>query len=212
SAQVPVDPPLLIQLVTKPGVARESLRPYAAARASVQVLGMTSMTGMVETWYVELHDSFGGIEDLDRALTAAGRGENSPDEVLAPSRSIIAVYRQHLGHHSDQAVKLLPRAHYFHVSWFRIRPGTESSFAQMVKLRQMSLDSVNYDRPDIAYQVISGAAAGTYIFLAPLATLRTIDESMARVLPAYAEPLAAASARARAEATAEGEISREHTL
>ena len=46
----------------------------------------------------------------------------------------------------------------------------------MVDLRRASLDSVNLDRPDIAYDVISGAPSGPYIFLAPIVTLRTMDE------------------------------------
>ena len=56
---------------------------------------------------------------------------------------------------------------------YQIRSGTEADFGELVKLRRLSADSVNLDRPDIAYRVISGAPAGTYIFLSPVLSLKS---------------------------------------
>jgi hypothetical protein len=75
----------------------------------------------------------------------------------------------------------------------------------------MGSDSVNLDRPDLAYQVISGAPSGTFIFLAPLASLKTMDEGVAET-PVYAEATAAARAKTASKVSADGEISREHLL
>jgi hypothetical protein len=92
-----------------------------------------------------------------------------------------------------------------------VRTGTEAEFAELVKLRRLNLDSVNLDRPDIAYQVVSGAPSGTYVFLAPLTSLRTMDDAVAS-LPLYAETLARSEAKSAAKISAQAELSREHLL
>jgi hypothetical protein len=67
------------------------------------------------------------------------------------------------------------------------------------------------DRPDIAYEVISGAPSGTFLFLAPITSLRTFDDGVAN-LPVYAQGLAEARAKANKSVAPESEISREHLL
>ena len=57
---------------------------------------------------------------------------------------------------------------------------------------------MNLDRPEMAYQVLSGAPTITYVFLAPLASLASFDEVLARV-PQYA--------RAAAKVAAAGNLS-----
>jgi len=69
------DPPPIIQLVRKPGTGGASLKPYANAGAEVNVLGITSVTGLPETWLVEEHYSFASIEDLDKRVAALSRDE-----------------------------------------------------------------------------------------------------------------------------------------
>lgn len=184
AAQTPTEPPLLIQLIRTPGTDARALRPYSNAGAGVNVFGMTSITGAPEMWNIEAHDSFGGIEALDRAISSAtaasGRLDLAQDDVLGPSRTLIALYREDWSFRPDIAIKMLPRARYLYVSIYRIRPGTELDFAELARVRRLVLDRINLDMPDIAYQVISGAPSGTYVFLAPLASLRTIDAGLAR--------------------------------
>ena len=182
----------LIQLSRRPGVDASSIRPYADARAAVNVLGMASITGAPESWLVAAHDSFASIEDVDKAVrtVVAGRTSDAPDQppgdVFAVSRSLIALYRPGFSYRADQAIGMFPRARYFHATIYRIRPGMEAEFAELVKLRRGALDSINMDRPEVAYQVISGAASGTYVFLPPLTSLKSLDDGMAKA-PAYAE-------------------------
>jgi hypothetical protein len=54
----------------------------------------------------------------------------------------------------------------------------------------------------MAYQVISGATAGTYLFLAPLTSLKSLDDGIART-PIHAES---------SKAAVENEIGRVHLL
>ncbi|MBZ5726449.1 MAG: hypothetical protein LAP87_15790 [Acidobacteriia bacterium] len=217
AAQTPGDPPPIIKVIRKPGTDPNAARPYADARAAVDVVGMTSVTGLPETWLIEAHYTYASIEDLDKALSALGdsrtpadSGSQPQEDLQAAPRTLMAVLRPAWSYRPDQAMRVLPRARYVHVSIFRIRPGTEGDFGELVKLRGLSADSINLDRPVLAYEVVSGAAAGTYLFLSPLATLRSMDEGVANT-PVYAESLVEARAKAGAKAAA-AELSREHLL
>jgi hypothetical protein len=97
------------------------------------------------------------------------------------------------------------------VSVFRIRPGTEGEFGDVLRLRRATADAINLDRPDLAFQVMSGAPAGTFVFLSPIATLRSMDEGVNPV-PVYAESVANARKTEGKQITAEVEVSREHLL
>jgi len=176
---------------------------------------MTSITGPAETWLIEAHNSFASIEALDKALhpflsemPSVGQPDQLPGDVLAASRSLIALYRPAWSYRPDQAIRLFPKARYFLVSIYLVRPGAEADFFESVRLRKGNLDSVNLDRPEIAYQVISGAPAGTYLFLAPLTSLKTLDEGLART-STYVE---SNPPGAKAGNGAQGEISRGRLL
>lgn len=217
-AQGPSDPPPIIQLTRKPGIGGKPIRPYGDAKAQVDVVGLTAMTGPPETWLVELHLNYASLEDLDRGLTAVTPlrtdGDASDpfrDDVLAPSRTMIGTYQQNWSYRPEQAIQMFRRARYFVVSVYRIRAGTEADYGELVKLRRASQDSVNLDRPDICYEVISGEPSGTYIFLSPVASLRSFDEGVADT-PVYAEGLASARSKARAKVAPDSELSREHLL
>ncbi len=194
AAQTPTEPPALIQVVRKPGIETRWLKPYSDAGAQVNVLGLSAITGLQETWQVELHNSFSSIEDLDRAM-GMGAGRND-------ALTLIAIYRPDWGYRADEAVRLLTRARYFQATIFRVGPGSESAFGEMLRRRTRGLDRINIDRPDLGYQVVSGAPSGMAIFLAPLVSLKVIDDAIAK-LPAQVEGAPKESG---------GEISREGVL
>ena len=136
--------------------------------------------------------------------------EVAQDDVLAPARTMIASYRPNYSYRPEQAMRSLPRARYMHITIYRVRGGTEAEFSALVNLRRANLDSVNLDRPDIAYEITSGAPSGTFLFFSPIATLRTLDEGVPST-PVYAQGIAEARAKAKAT-SAPSEIGREHLL
>ena len=216
SAQGLSDPPPILELVQKPGYAGSAIKPYVDARASVNVLGLTAITGLPETWFLEMHPNFTSVEALDQALNAAGVShaaavvDGGQDDILAPARTLIAVYQQQWSYRPDQAVRQLPHARYMQVTVYRLRNASESSFDKLVNLRRGNLESLNLDRPDIAYEVISGAPVGTYIFLSPVATLKSLDDGVPNT-PTYAQGLASERAKVMTTTPA-SDISREHLL
>jgi hypothetical protein len=218
AAQSLTDPPTIVQLVRKPGTGGASLKPYAAAGATVNVLGMAAVTGLPETWLVECHYSFASVEEMDQRMAAAApvrpsadASDPAQDDVLAPSRTMLGLYRPNWSYRPDQAIRAFPRARYFQVSIFRIRPGTEADFSELIRLRRATADVINLDRPELAYQVISGAPSGTIVFLSPIQTLRNFDDGV-NPIPVYAEGLAAAKAKDSGKLAADSEISREHLI
>jgi hypothetical protein len=209
AAQSPSDPPPLLQLTRIPHGNRTE-RPYLSAKAAVDVIGLASITGMPETWLIEAHQTFASIEDLDTALRGHAAaapanqfGEPQSDELLGAPRTIVAAYMPGFSYRPSEAARNLPKARYFRVSIYRLKPGSSDIMDTLHTQRRQEYNAVNLDRSELAYRVISGAPASTYLVLSPLASLRQIDDGMLR-LPSYMEPMA--------ETTAAGEIGREHLL
>jgi hypothetical protein len=210
------EPYFLIRVVRTPirPDPNAAIQPYRAVRASIDVLGLHSITGTSETWLIESHRSFSSIEGTDKALSEAPapRSRDSVDEeVFAPSTRLIGLFRQGLSYRPDEAIKLLQTARYFQVTIFRIRPGADFDFAELVRLRKASFDSINLDRPEIGYQIISGSTSGMYMFLAPLPSMRMMDNGFAR-MPVYAEGLGPAGGKAGRQIASEADATREHLL
>src|SRR5258707_15768163 len=77
AAQSSSEPPTLlcvIRSLSRPGGEANAIQPYVHAKAAVQVIGMTAIAGMPESWLVEAHDSFASIEDLDKNIGAVMAG------------------------------------------------------------------------------------------------------------------------------------------
>lgn len=210
------DVPPVIQVIRRAGTGSVSSKQYADAKAQVEVIGLTSVTGPPETWMIEAHPSFMSIEDLDKAMApvrVAMRPEPpavSQDDVLAPARAMIATYRADWSYRPQDAIRMFSHARYFHVSIYRVRPGEDDHLGDLMQLRRAAFESINLARPDLVYHVISGEPSGVYLILAPLISLKILDDGMA-ALPTYAEPIAAAEAKAGEKASAV-ELAREHFL
>ncbi len=184
-------PPNIIRVVRNgnPGSYIQAAR-NADPKPSVTVFGMSAIAGLAENWLIELHDSFGNLEDLDRAvgsiLFSTNGAPPQADDLLPSSKALVAVYRPGLSYRADQGVQSFPKARYFDIAIYRIRLGTEGDFGNFLKLRGFGQDSINLDKPEMAYQVVSGAPAGTYIVLTPLPSLRVMDDARANT-PVYAQ-------------------------
>jgi hypothetical protein len=212
-AQIWADPPELLRVIRNVQDVEPS-RSYADARIAVNVLGMRAVSGLDEAWLMEMHDTFASIEDVDQALASVRPVINSKasanlasGDVLPPARSLIALYRPALSYRPDAAAKNLSKAHYLLISIYRILPGNEDVFSEIIKLRRVRSDSINLDRPEIAYEVIAGAISSTYVFVAPFPTLKILDDGLAKT-PAYAE----GARDAGKKATAQADISQERML
>jgi hypothetical protein len=178
-------PPNLIRVVRQGNIG-----PYINGQAPVNVFGMSAISGPAENWLLEMHDSFASLENVDRILSRASpltTKDAAPfPDLLADSQTLIASYRPNLSYRADEGIQMFPKMRYLDLAIIRIPVGTEGVLARLLKLRSFSLGSVNADRPEIVYQVVSGAPAGIYLVLAPMTSLAALDNGRADT-PVYAE-------------------------
>lgn len=190
-------PPPIVRIVSTPGLSSYPLRDYAGLGAAVNVLGLLATTGTPQTWTVEMHPTFASIEKLDQGLGFPMLVNMSND-----TRARIGVLQTGLSYLPEEAMRNLPKARYLRVTIYSIRPGGEADFAGLAVMRKVAGPGVNVNRADLFYHVISGDDTGTYIMLAPLASLSDLDYE-----PADPQLYATGDSAAKAE---EIENSREH--
>ena len=118
---------------------------------------------------------------------------------------MIGAYVPGSGYRPGETMRALPKARYFRMSIYRVHPGEDNFISNLGTARRSIYDRVNLDRPDVIYKIISGAATGTYLVIAPLPSLASIDDGMQR-LPEYAEPFSGA------EGAPNALVGREHLL
>src|SRR5262249_27340298 len=68
AGQVFTEPPPIIQLVRVPGGGGQP-KPYGGL--ALEVIGMSTITGLPESWFLEAHPSFASIEDLDQRVKSS---------------------------------------------------------------------------------------------------------------------------------------------
>jgi hypothetical protein len=178
-------PPNVIRLV------RQGTIPYAPGQAPVNVIAMSVMAGPSENWLIEMHDSFASLEKVDRMQRAVfpvdGKDPTAFPDLLSQSRMLVASYRPDLSHRADEGVRMFPKMRYLDFAIIRIRLGADADLAKLLKLRSLSLDSLNEGRPEMVYQVVSGAPSGTYVVLAPMTSLGTLDSGRSDTVVLAAE-------------------------
>lgn len=203
-----IEPPVLIRLLRyDASVNSDLIRRYADGQAALNVIGLSPVTGPAEQWLVELHDNFAGIEAVDLALARSPQvgGDPGGDEILPASRSMIALFRPGWSFRPEEAIRALAKSRYVLVTVARARPGGEADLAESMRQRRFANESVNSNRPDVAYQVIAGAPNGLAVILAPVTSLKIIDDGLARI-PIYADSVV------RGEKKTESESLREHLI
>jgi hypothetical protein len=197
-------PPTLIRVVRQGNIGA-----YITGQAPVNVFGMSAIAGPGENWLIEMHDSFASLEAVDRALAGFNplqtKDASSFPDLLAQSQTLIAAYRPGLSYRASEGMETLPKIRYLDLVVIRIKLGTEADLTRLLKLRSFSLDGVNADIPEIVYEVISGAPAGTYVVLAPMTSLSAMDNGRADT-PAYVQ----GAAEAARKLAADTELAREH--
>lgn len=200
------EPPILIRMIREPMrvQATERASNYLGLRVGTPILATTATTGMPETVFFEIHESYASLEAVDAVSHLGKLSERS-----APFSTLL-LHLPGLSFRPDLAAKLLPRARYLQISTYRIRPGTGAEFGDLMRLRRAAYDAINLDRPEMAYQVVSGTSSGTYVMIAPLTSLKTLDNGSVRN-PAYAAAMGDTGPSLRKIAS-EIELSRDHQL
>jgi hypothetical protein len=146
-------------------------------------LGLSSLTGPSQVWFLEAHDSLVSVGDtmaFEDQTPEFATLDALDAEYRTGSRSVIAAYRADLSYHGTQLMEVLPKARLFNVITIRIRFEHDLEFAELAKTALEAADKAASDQPVAVYQVISGMPAGTYLLLEPSASFKALDDAPAR--------------------------------
>ena len=193
-AQTPVAPTSPAKLIR---IVREQLKPgrmaahekfevayvqaYARAGAKTHYIAMSTLFGPPEAWYIDGHDSFEALAAADKdvdgnaALVAELESLGARDaDFLNSIQSIVARYREDLSYRSSPAN--LPQARYMWVYRETVKAGYGNEYEQATKMDVAAYEKAGIkDERWAAYQVLAGLPSGTYIYFAPMASLKDAD-------------------------------------
>jgi hypothetical protein len=189
AAQTPTDPPAVLRIIREDiKEGRETahrnnensfMLEAATAHYPAHILGMSSLTGTGQAWFLEGHDSF---EAVEKTLAAYGTPDSKfaqidelDAEFRSGSRSWLAMYRPDLSYLPEQWVQSLPKARFMNIDIFRIQPGHDADFAELGHMHVDAARKAVSDQPVVAYEIVSGMPAGTYLLFQPTASLKTLD-------------------------------------
>lgn len=195
TAQTPTDPPPVLRIIRedikqgKGAAHRNSENAFmleaAVAKYPANVIGMTSITGTDQAWFLEGHPSIGAIENTLAAFDNPGSKFTQLDELDAEfrtsSRSWIAVYRPDLSFRGTDIMPSLAKNRFMNVTILRVQPGHDADFAELGRMAVDASQKAISDQPVAMYQAVSGLPDGTYFLFEPSASLKAMDSSADRM-------------------------------
>ena len=186
------EPPKLLLIIREDikegkGAAHEQnearfMRAAAAAKFPVNILGLQTITGTSQAWFLEPYDSFESIGKSRAAMQnpELGNIDALDGEYRSGSRSWIAAYRPELSFHGQQLMQSLPKMRYFNIITMRTRQEHDQDFVELGRMAVAAAERSMGDQPVATYQVVSGAANGTYLLFEPSESLKALDEAPER--------------------------------
>lgn len=183
------DPPPIIKIVRedmKPGksVAHERIESaYARAFAKSKFpnyIGWEAMSGQTQAWFVEGYADYAGIEAASKVAnteplkTTLDQLDVQDSELRTGERTMIASYQKDMSY--VPAPFNLAKAHFVWVNVIRMHYGRGEDFREMRKIEKAAYEKVGAKWPSAVYRVSEGAPAGTYLFVLPMESLKTLDE------------------------------------
>ena len=181
-------PPKVLMLIreqVKPGRAAAHTMNEAAWTAGVKqahydtaALGMNSVTGESESWFLIGYPSFEAMEKdgekMDKDATIRHVNETyGPKEadLISDSRTMTLRYRPEMSYQPNVNVG---EYKYFSVAIVRFRLGED--VGAFFKALDGAREKANVDTHSAVYSVTSGAPSGTYITFTPMKSMAKMDE------------------------------------
>lgn len=142
-------------------------------------LGMESVIGQNQAWFVEMFDSWADIENALNMMGAQPlRSEIGPlasqdGDLLRSDDSVVATLQPALSYSSG--TPNLASMRFLNVLTIQIHPGYEPEFAEWAKSLNAARERAGWKGRAAVYKVDSGAPDLTYLVLTPVAALRELD-------------------------------------
>lgn len=146
-------------------------------------LGMTTVSGPNEAWFISPYASFAALEkdrqefEKNPALMRQAEQLDQRDaEFRSGQRTTMAVLNKALSYHPERLAPEMPKSRYFNVLTVRMRPGHDAEFNQAVRMYLEAMEKANIEGGFATYQVLSGAPGGTFLVFSALKSLAELDE------------------------------------
>lgn len=194
AAQTAANPPAVLRIIRedikegKDSAHRNSENAFmleaAVSHYPAHVIGMTSLTGTGQAWFLEGHDSFDAVEKTLNAFGATDSKFAQLDELdaeyRASSRSWLAVYRPDISYRPEDWVQDLPKARFISIDLIRSRHGHEADLEEVGRIIADAERKSMSDQPVAIYQIVSGPGTGTYLLFRPMSSLKPLDTDAER--------------------------------
>lgn len=137
-------------------------------------LGITSITGPNEAWWINGFDSIDAMEKVWHDYAAnqeiteeLNRVAEKKADLALPANQLVARFREEL---SFPSTHVFPR--FLSITVLRLRPGHAATFRSMRVQFRATLERAG--RPQWVYQVLSGTEDETFLIMTPGRTMREV--------------------------------------
>lgn len=155
------------------------VRAFGKAGLKNHYLGMTSVYGPLEAWFLEGHASLAEFDEVNKAIEDAPGLSAELDRLaqadaanISTARSLLARYHPDL---SNGVPVDLSAMRVWEVLVFRVKPGREADFFEAAKMYKQTVERDKIDMPWATYGVMAGMPGPTFLVLLPHRTLGEID-------------------------------------
>ena len=184
-------PPKRLQLVieeVKPGKGAAHQKSEAAWLASflqanvpAYGIGMTSMTGRNEAWFINvMGDSWAEYDKWDKQVSGnkmvsaeLAKASTTDGELLNGTRTVFLSYVPDMSYRPDFK---LGEYKYFMVDTVRVKPGHGKEFSDIRKAVNAAHEKANMDEHMLVYYASMGGMGGTYYIFEPVKSIASLDQ------------------------------------
>ncbi|HVP46502.1 MAG TPA: hypothetical protein VMT32_07960 [Bryobacteraceae bacterium] len=162
----------------------EWVRAFRKAKFPGHYIGLDSLSGPGDAWFLEAYPSFAAAAEYREAedkepLKSEVESADAHDGALRESsRTMWAVYRPEMSYRPEKLNVGKTRA--LSIGTYRVKLGHDDDFKAGAKAILDAYQKANIDATLLCYQVIEGAPSGTYMFFSTMESLKTMDEMPAR--------------------------------
>lgn len=159
---------------------------FASQKWPTHYLALDSLSGKPRSLFITGYPSFEALEKDARAVqkntvlsAALDKAGFNDGDLLAGIDGGTFAYREDLSLHFGQGVDI-PHMRYFEIARYKIKPGHDKDWEQLVKLVMGAYDKM----PDVmwaCYEVVYGNQGdGTFIFFTPRKSVAEVDKAFAQ--------------------------------
>ena len=187
-------PPLMMRItreVVKPGKSAAVLsnralvsRELTSAKSNRVVLGMRSISGPEEVWFLAFHDSLGSIEDAQREIRGVPdlvpRLDNldaQEGDLLLGKTAMTVLHQEGLTY---RPAFDWSEARFLDVISIHVRPGHHLEYLEMRKMARAGHERGGLDTHLIVYKITSGEPGVAFFILRPMRSLHDHDALRAK--------------------------------